>query len=311
MTVPTRYRHTGLVLVRATTDPGDLDLPTHLDLSDAAAVEQEGRAWLAKIWSRADVRDALRLASPALGDAHRPAPRPAPDTATQGSAPRHHVRGLLPAALAAAAPPRSGCSPGSPPPTIGPSGSEVGDGHRALVARSDAEWLATLVDQLEAASRAAPPPDGGRRQRRFVRDGRFIVAARAELGALTPGRCRRSPYATPGPCGPRWLGRLADPVRRAGRPAWPPSSPPPHRTQIRGTAARPDRPAHPDHEPAPADDGRRRPGPSDRCAARRRAPSDMPDIAALLDELEEISDHLARHNSSADPQQAAANPGGG
>ena len=48
----TRYRHTGSVLVRATTDPGDLDPPTHLNLSDAAAVEQEGRAWLAKVWAR-------------------------------------------------------------------------------------------------------------------------------------------------------------------------------------------------------------------------------------------------------------------
>lgn len=28
MTLSTRYRHTGFVLVRATTDPGDLDLPT-------------------------------------------------------------------------------------------------------------------------------------------------------------------------------------------------------------------------------------------------------------------------------------------
>src|SRR5438874_7884732 len=67
MTVSTRYQHTGLVLVRATTDPGDLDPPTQLDLSDPAAVKQEGRAWLAKVWARPEVREALCSASPVLG----------------------------------------------------------------------------------------------------------------------------------------------------------------------------------------------------------------------------------------------------
>ncbi len=65
MTVSTPYQHTGLVLVRATTDPGDLDPPTHLNLSDPAAIEQEGRAWLAKVWARPEVREALQLASTA------------------------------------------------------------------------------------------------------------------------------------------------------------------------------------------------------------------------------------------------------
>ncbi|MGQ0775398.1 MAG: hypothetical protein ACT4NY_13400 [Pseudonocardiales bacterium] len=57
----------GYVLVRATTDPGGLDPPTHLNLSDPAAIEQEGRAWLAKVWARTEVREALRLASPTFG----------------------------------------------------------------------------------------------------------------------------------------------------------------------------------------------------------------------------------------------------
>ena len=37
-----RYRHHRVCLVRSTTDPGDLDLPDDLDLSDPEAVETEG-----------------------------------------------------------------------------------------------------------------------------------------------------------------------------------------------------------------------------------------------------------------------------
>lgn len=66
VTIPIRYRHTDLVLIRATTDPGDLDPPTHLDLSQPATVEQEGRAWLTKVWARDEIRQALTLASPDL-----------------------------------------------------------------------------------------------------------------------------------------------------------------------------------------------------------------------------------------------------
>ena len=59
------YRHVDLVMVRATTDPGDLERPD-LDLSNPTAIEHDGRAWLAKTWARTDVREALHTASPAL-----------------------------------------------------------------------------------------------------------------------------------------------------------------------------------------------------------------------------------------------------
>jgi lantibiotic biosynthesis protein len=61
-----RYQHHGVALARSTTDPGDLGIPRDLDPADDAAVLGEGRAWLEKLWSRDDVRDALALASPAL-----------------------------------------------------------------------------------------------------------------------------------------------------------------------------------------------------------------------------------------------------
>ena len=66
MTLPVRYRNAGLVLARASTDPGGLDSPAHVDLADPAAIETEGRAWLATAWSRDEVRDGLGLASPDL-----------------------------------------------------------------------------------------------------------------------------------------------------------------------------------------------------------------------------------------------------
>lgn len=59
------YRNTGVVLARASTDPGGLELPEHLDLDDDAAAAP-GRAWLARLWRRDEVRAALRVASPAL-----------------------------------------------------------------------------------------------------------------------------------------------------------------------------------------------------------------------------------------------------
>ena len=43
-----RYRHHRVCLVRSTTDPGDLDLPDDIDLSDPEAVDTEGKSWLAR-----------------------------------------------------------------------------------------------------------------------------------------------------------------------------------------------------------------------------------------------------------------------
>ncbi len=51
--------------MRASTDPGELDLPEDLDLfGDDTA--QRGLAWLSAVWQREEVRAALGEASPAL-----------------------------------------------------------------------------------------------------------------------------------------------------------------------------------------------------------------------------------------------------
>ncbi|WP_158854376.1 lantibiotic dehydratase [Saccharothrix deserti] len=191
MTVSTRYRHTGLVLVRATTDPGDLDPPTHLDLSDPAAVEQEGRAWLTKVWARQEVREALHLASPVLGARL--------DQLLDTGAGPHPVKELRRAIVSVAsyllrwqrrATP-FGLFAGITAAAIGPAKAEVGGGHRAVL-RADAEWATTLIDRLERHPGLRPRLTVVADNARIVRDGRVIVHRRAEVGASTPGPLRES-----------------------------------------------------------------------------------------------------------------------
>ncbi|GAA4101159.1 lantibiotic dehydratase [Actinomadura miaoliensis] len=61
----TVLRHAGVVVLRATTDLGGLALADDLDLFGDTSGER-GRAWLAQLWQRSDVRQAIHLASPVL-----------------------------------------------------------------------------------------------------------------------------------------------------------------------------------------------------------------------------------------------------
>ncbi|MFX4294306.1 lantibiotic dehydratase [Streptomyces bohaiensis] len=49
-------------MLRATTDPGGLELPRELDLNDPASAHE----WLGRLWEREELREALDAASPAL-----------------------------------------------------------------------------------------------------------------------------------------------------------------------------------------------------------------------------------------------------
>ncbi|KDA41225.1 hypothetical protein BMG523Draft_03959 [Frankia sp. BMG5.23] len=62
---PAMYQWAGAALLRASTDPGGLDLPADLDLFGADAAE-EGSAWLSAMWRREEIRAAIAQASPAL-----------------------------------------------------------------------------------------------------------------------------------------------------------------------------------------------------------------------------------------------------
>ncbi|MGH3922578.1 MAG: lantibiotic dehydratase, partial [Pseudonocardiaceae bacterium] len=59
------YRWAGAALLRASTDPGGLNLPDNPDLFGDDTAER-GLAWLSEVWQREDVRAALSHASPAL-----------------------------------------------------------------------------------------------------------------------------------------------------------------------------------------------------------------------------------------------------
>src|SRR5262245_27362768 len=146
----TRYQCGGLILLRATTDPGDLDVPADLDLSDPGAVEHEGRSWLAKLWARDDAREALSTASPVLGA------RIGQLLATGGgpAAARDLRRAIMSAASYVLRWQRratpfglfAGILPASTGP--GPAQARIGSAHRA-VARAGADWVAALAGQLE------------------------------------------------------------------------------------------------------------------------------------------------------------------
>ncbi|MCX5321577.1 lantibiotic dehydratase [Streptomyces sp. NBC_00120] len=56
------YRWAGAAVLRATTEPNPADRPETFDLNDACAT----RTWLAQLFARPDVRNALFAASPVL-----------------------------------------------------------------------------------------------------------------------------------------------------------------------------------------------------------------------------------------------------
>ncbi|MGI9000569.1 MAG: lantibiotic dehydratase [Pseudonocardia sp.] len=299
----TRYQHTGLVLVRATTDPGDLDPPTHLNLSDADAVEQEGRAWLAKVWARSEIREALRLASLALGARI--------DQLLDDGAGPHSVKELRRAILSVAsyllrwqrrATP-FGMFAGVGVIAIGPAMADVGAEHRAVVC-ADAEWLTTLIDRLERHSGLRPRLMVVADSARIVRDGRVIVHRRAEVGASAPGPLRESSVRLNRPV-QFALAAAGSPIRFDALAA---------QMTARFASASPDKIYVLLH--GLVDGGllitSLRPAMTTVdalahliSALRTAGGEDLADVVVLLRELDEISARLARHNSASDVEQAA------
>ncbi|WP_020498824.1 lantibiotic dehydratase [Sciscionella marina] len=67
MSVPRLYRHSGFVMVRASTGPGGLVLPD-LDLHTSENAATTGKTWLEWLWNRDDVRQVVEHASPAVAN---------------------------------------------------------------------------------------------------------------------------------------------------------------------------------------------------------------------------------------------------
>ncbi|MET8139887.1 lantibiotic dehydratase [Sphaerisporangium sp. NPDC005288] len=188
MSVPPRYQHTGLVMVRASTDPGDLDLPTRLNLRDpAAAVQQEGQAWLTKVWARGEVREALQMASPDLGACVDKLLRSA---TASGSDVRRAVMATISYLLRWQR--RStpfGLFAGVATASIGPARADIGTQHHAY-ARASSDWVTRLTDQIEQQRSLLPRLTVIADSFGVARDGRFIVATRAQGDARRPGPMR-------------------------------------------------------------------------------------------------------------------------
>lgn len=197
MAVPTRFRPTGPVLVRATTDPGDLDLPSQLNLTDPAAVARDGAAWLAKTWGRPEIQHAVALASPALAaELDRLLAQPARTTEKQLRRAITSLASYLLRWQRRATP--FGMFAGLATATIGATRSVFGVRHLA-VARVDAEWLTALVDRLECHPRLRPRLLVVADNTGVVRDGRLLTTRRAELdaGRVAPLRENSVRYTRP------------------------------------------------------------------------------------------------------------------
>lgn len=190
MVVAPCYRHTGVVLARVSTDPGDLDLPALLDLADPDAIEQDGRAWLAKVWARPEVREALTLASPVLGARlNRMAADGAACAVKEVRRAVVSVASYLLRWQRRATP--FGLFAGVGRVGIGRASAKVGVRHQTVM-RVDGEWLTALIGQLEQNRELRRYLTVVVDDTRFVRDGRVIVHRRAEVGAADPGPLRES-----------------------------------------------------------------------------------------------------------------------
>lgn len=138
------HRMSGGALLRATTDPGGLDLPRDLDLTgdQTAALH-----WLESVWQREEVRDALSVASPGL------CRRLEEILAGERTEPRRLRRAVLSLASYAlrwqgrATP--FGLFAGIAPVRIGTASRVEWGGKHEVRLRADADWVAEVITRLE------------------------------------------------------------------------------------------------------------------------------------------------------------------
>jgi hypothetical protein len=295
-----RYRHHGICLVRSTTDPGDLDIPHDLDLSDSGAVEAAGRAWLAKTWARGDIREAVAVASPDL--AARVAQLVAPGYAGTRDLRRPVVslasyllrwqRRVTPFGLFA----------GILPACTGPASAVLGPGYRA-VARPAPEWIAGVASALERDAALRDQITVMANALSAVRDGRLLLALRDAPAARTAGPEREASVRWSWPvqaamqlaAAPIPLGVLTDALT-ARFPSAPPGA---IRELLDGLAAQGflNSSARP---PLTAED----PLKFLRDTLHAAGAGQIPGTAAVLRKLEEISGLLDAHSKCARPADA-------
>ena len=295
-----RYRSCGVVLLRSTTDPGDIDIVPDLDLDDPNAVLNEGVEWLAKAWARGEVRDAITVASPDLS-ARISQLLDQPGTGTRdmrrailsvGSYVRRWQRRVTPFGLFA----------GVMPTVTGPASGSIAALYR-VVARADADWVAALTHALDRDAELRPRLTVIASNLAIVRDGRLVVSRRAQPGSAGPGPTREASV--------RWTRPVQAAIETASIPVqvaalagelagqFPAVTPDKIRTLLDGlidegfliTSL---------HAPMTAGD------PLACLLGELRAADaeDVPSVAPLLRGLQGISELLARHNACARREEA-------
>jgi thiopeptide-type bacteriocin biosynthesis protein len=139
------YRWAGAALLRASTDPGGLDLPDSLDLVGDDAAER-GLAWLSEVWQREEVRATLGHASPDLS-------RQIDDMVAVGSRDARTVRRVV-ISLASyllrwqRRPTPFGLFAGVGLARIGAGAKVRWGGEHRVVIRADAGWLGDVLARL-------------------------------------------------------------------------------------------------------------------------------------------------------------------
>jgi lantibiotic biosynthesis protein len=293
-----RYRHHGVALVRSTTDPGDLDLPHGLDLSDPEAAGAEGQAWLAKTWAR----EAVAVASPDLA---------ARVTQLLASPGHGSTRDLRRAVVSLASyllrwqrrVTPFGLFAGVLPAGTGPASATIASGYQA-VARPAPEWIAGMAGELGRDPALRERLTVTANALSAVRDGRLVLARREAPGARTAGPEREASARWSRPvqaamqlaASPVPLGVLADALA-ARFPSVPPEM---IRELLDGlagegfllTGLQP---------PLTAED----PLEFLRAALRSAGAGQAPGTSAVLRELDEISGLVAAHNACTRPADAA------
>ncbi|WP_017618481.1 lantibiotic dehydratase [Nocardiopsis gilva] len=168
---PYGYRWSGAAQLRASTTPHDLTVP-HDPFDDASITP--GREWLASVWEREEVRDALATVNPALCDhitttLSRQDATPRRVRKTVLSLVAYLLRWQRPTPLATFA--------GVASLSIGDHPDAVrGTDHR-IVARPDSDWLSDVIDRLHGCRallerlRVVTDNTGHVRGERFVTSG--------------------------------------------------------------------------------------------------------------------------------------------
>ena len=258
----------GMVLLRSTTWPGAPQVPHDLDPSDPGSIRGRGLAWLADVWGRAEVRDAVEAASPDLASQVtrllRPGTRPGDkDMRRTVVAVAAYMlrwqRRVTPFGLFA----------GVMPVTVGPASAALDAGGQA-VARADSDWTAALAAALDRDLDLRPHLAVIASNLAVVRDGRLVIARRTPSGAAVLGLAEEASV--------RWTRPVRAAVEAAQSPvgvavlegkleAQFPEAPP---GSICAVIDGLDRRRVPGHQPVPAPDRRRSPRLADRGAARRR-----------------------------------------